>query len=57
MADPEVTSTWLRDGDVECARCRKWAGPEGDRVYVVKSEGCVCTDCITNDEKARSVRR
>ena len=52
MAEPNVKRTWLRFGDVECVRCRRWAGPEGDTCYVVEGEGVVCTECITEDEKA-----
>ncbi len=54
MADQgerRVIRTWLRFDDVECARCKKWCGPEGDTVYVVGDEGCVCTDCVTDTER------
>lgn len=49
--EPQVTRTWLRFDDVECVRCRRRAGPEGDTVYVVEDEGLVCVDCITEGEK------
>lgn len=51
---PDVTRSWLRFDDVLCVRCKGWAGPEGDRVWVVDGEGCVCDECVTDDEKARA---
>lgn len=47
----KVTVTWLRFDDVECVRCRRFAGEEGETVYVVDGEGCVCVDCITQPER------
>ena len=46
-----IIRTWLRFDDAECVRCRRWAGPELDTVYVVHDEGLVCTDCITAEEQ------
>ena len=34
----KVTVTWLRFDDVECVRCRRFAGEEGETVYVVDGE-------------------
>lgn len=48
-----VLRTWLRFDDVECVRCQRWCGPEGDVVYVV-DDGCVCNDCITPAETAEA---
>lgn len=53
----DVIRTWLRSDDVECVRCNRWAGPEGDTVYVVADEGIVCTECVTDEESARAVRQ
>lgn len=57
MSAPKVIKSWLRFDDVECTRCHRWAGPEGERCYVVDREGVVCGECITEAEKARAVEQ
>lgn len=52
---PTVTRTRLFDDDVWCVRGKEWAGPEGDTCYVVKGEGVVCSEHVTDEERARAV--
>lgn len=37
--------TWLRFDDVECVRCRRSCGPEGEVAYRYEGEGMVCDEC------------
>lgn len=50
MNGPAVKRTWLRFDDVECTRCHRWAGPEGDTTYTVDGH-VVCVTCVTHDER------
>ena len=56
VSEPTVKSTWLRFDDVECVRCRRWAGPEGETCWVVTGGGMVCDECVTPSEEARAQR-
>lgn len=52
---PVVIHTTLFDDEVTCVRGKERAGWEGDPCWVVRGEGVVCWEHITDEERARAV--